>query len=263
MSIVGSRLEQTLGQHLSRQLHASLLQTVTGEVLENFTRDFSVLSTEYSPTPFSYLPGSRIANLRPTLEAGPFIIFKCRTLAFQWRACVCVCEGAPQIPDTCWRFSRSLPQTPRKGRGLEIQRGDCWNELHFPTLKDFMSPYNLVAPNKRCLIQQNIFLSVSLINENFKKHISERAMIVEKLIMNTEVINTSILDGAAVAERRTTLNRLPDFRMSESCRSMPLLGGFSRGSLVFSAHSFRRCSIPQLPTSALKTSLLRATQIIE
>ncbi|KAJ8873430.1 hypothetical protein PR048_024247 [Dryococelus australis] len=31
LTVVGSRLEQTLGQHLSRQLHASLLQTVTGE----------------------------------------------------------------------------------------------------------------------------------------------------------------------------------------------------------------------------------------
>ncbi|KAJ8871096.1 hypothetical protein PR048_027400 [Dryococelus australis] len=35
----------------------------------------------------------------------------------------------------------------------------------------------------------------------------------------------------------------PDFRTWESCRTMPLVGGFSRGSPVFPALSFRRCSI--------------------
>ncbi|KAJ8866140.1 hypothetical protein PR048_033664, partial [Dryococelus australis] len=35
----------------------------------------------------------------------------------------------------------------------------------------------------------------------------------------------------------------PDFRMWESCRTMPLVGGFSRGSPVSPALSFRRCSI--------------------
>ncbi|KAJ8870373.1 hypothetical protein PR048_029394 [Dryococelus australis] len=36
---------------------------------------------------------------------------------------------------------------------------------------------------------------------------------------------------------------LQDFRMWESCRTMPLFGGFSRGSPVFPALAFRRCSI--------------------
>ncbi|KAJ8876141.1 hypothetical protein PR048_024050 [Dryococelus australis] len=35
----------------------------------------------------------------------------------------------------------------------------------------------------------------------------------------------------------------PDFRMWESCRTMPLVGGFSRGSPVSPALSFRRCYI--------------------
>ncbi|KAJ8869005.1 hypothetical protein PR048_030551, partial [Dryococelus australis] len=35
----------------------------------------------------------------------------------------------------------------------------------------------------------------------------------------------------------------PDFRMSESCRTTPLVGGFSWGSPVSPAFSFRRCSI--------------------
>ncbi|KAJ8884325.1 hypothetical protein PR048_016182 [Dryococelus australis] len=36
---------------------------------------------------------------------------------------------------------------------------------------------------------------------------------------------------------------LPDFRKWESCRTMPLVGGFSRGSPVSPAISFRRCTI--------------------
>ncbi|KAJ8882030.1 hypothetical protein PR048_018518 [Dryococelus australis] len=57
----------------------------------------------------------------------------------------------------------------------------------------------------------------------------------------------------AVAERLarshpTKANRVqssagsPDFRMWESCWTMPLVGGFSRGFAVFPALSFRRCS---------------------
>ncbi|KAJ8873543.1 hypothetical protein PR048_024361 [Dryococelus australis] len=45
----------------------------------------------------------------------------------------------------------------------------------------------------------------------------------------------------------------PDFRMWESCRTMPLVGGFSPGSPVSYASSFRRRST--------STSLLRAAQI--
>ncbi|KAJ8867601.1 hypothetical protein PR048_031403 [Dryococelus australis] len=36
---------------------------------------------------------------------------------------------------------------------------------------------------------------------------------------------------------------LPDFRMRESYRTMPLVGGFSQGSPISSTLSFRRCSI--------------------
>ncbi|KAJ8885894.1 hypothetical protein PR048_012100 [Dryococelus australis] len=39
------------------------------------------------------------------------------------------------------------------------------------------------------------------------------------------------------------IGRAPDFRMWESCRTMPLVGSFSRGSPVSPASSFRRCSI--------------------
>ncbi|KAJ8877942.1 hypothetical protein PR048_022402, partial [Dryococelus australis] len=61
--------------------------------------------------------------------------------------------------------------------------------------------------------------------------------------------------GAAVAERlacspaakanrvQSLAGSLPDFRKRESCRTIPLVGGFSRGSPVSPALSFRRCSV--------------------
>ncbi|KAJ8874116.1 hypothetical protein PR048_024957 [Dryococelus australis] len=75
--------------------------------------------------------------------------------------------------------------------------------------------------------------------------------------------------GATVAERLarsppTKANRVqspdgsPDFRKSESCRTMPLVGGFSRGSPVSPPlHLGAAPYSLQSPTSALKTSLLK------
>ncbi|KAJ8867048.1 hypothetical protein PR048_032910 [Dryococelus australis] len=68
-----------------------------------------------------------------------------------------------------------------------------------------------------------------------------------------------ILEGATVAEQLarsppTKANRAqspagsPDFRQWESCRTMPLVGGFSRGTPVSPALSFRRRSIFSLIT---------------
>ncbi|KAJ8881384.1 hypothetical protein PR048_017865, partial [Dryococelus australis] len=56
---------------------------------------------------------------------------------------------------------------------------------------------------------------------------------------------------------------LPDFCKWESCRTMTLVGGLSRGSPVFPAFAFRcRFIITTFRNlSALKTSVLRATQI--
>ncbi|KAJ8897410.1 hypothetical protein PR048_002756 [Dryococelus australis] len=58
------------------------------------------------------------------------------------------------------------------------------------------------------------------------------------------------------------LGRLQDLHMREPCQTMPLVGGFSRGSPVFPALAFCRCSILFLISlsSALETSLLRAAQ---
>ncbi|KAJ8886292.1 hypothetical protein PR048_012502 [Dryococelus australis] len=67
------------------------------------------------------------------------------------------------------------------------------------------------------------------------------------------------------APRQTEFNtrlNTPYFRKWESCRTMPLVGGFSRGFPVSPATSFRRAPyLLQLTSSALKTSLLRAAQI--
>ncbi|KAJ8865875.1 hypothetical protein PR048_033398 [Dryococelus australis] len=51
--------------------------------------------------------------------------------------------------------------------------------------------------------------------------------------------------GAAGAERNLVQSQAgsPDFRKWESCRTMPLVGGFSRGFPVSPTPSFRRCSI--------------------
>ncbi|KAJ8866729.1 hypothetical protein PR048_032590 [Dryococelus australis] len=59
------------------------------------------------------------------------------------------------------------------------------------------------------------------------------------------------------------LRDTPDFRMWESCRTMPLVGGCSRGPPVPPALSFRHFSpySPRSLSSALKTSMLRAVQI--
>ncbi|KAJ8893158.1 hypothetical protein PR048_005741 [Dryococelus australis] len=88
-------------------------------------------------------------------------------------------------------------------------------------------------------------------------------------------INTAVpkIRRAAVAERLarsppTKANRVqfpsgsPDFLKCESCRTMPLFGGSSRGSPASPApHSGAARHSPQSPSSALETSLLRAAQI--
>ncbi|KAJ8869857.1 hypothetical protein PR048_028866 [Dryococelus australis] len=54
----------------------------------------------------------------------------------------------------------------------------------------------------------------------------------------------------------------PDLRKCESCRTMPLVGGFSRGLLQPPPfHSGAAPSSPQSFSSALKTSLLKAAEI--
>ncbi|KAJ8868759.1 hypothetical protein PR048_030299 [Dryococelus australis] len=54
----------------------------------------------------------------------------------------------------------------------------------------------------------------------------------------------------------------PDLRMWESYRTMPLVGGSSRGSPISPPFSSGTAPYsPQSPSSALRTSLLRATQI--
>ncbi|KAJ8866364.1 hypothetical protein PR048_032207 [Dryococelus australis] len=53
-----------------------------------------------------------------------------------------------------------------------------------------------------------------------------------------------------------------DFRIWESCQTMPLVFGLSRGSPLSPALSFRHCSILyKSPSSAPKTSMLKAVQI--
>ncbi|KAJ8878115.1 hypothetical protein PR048_022582 [Dryococelus australis] len=63
------------------------------------------------------------------------------------------------------------------------------------------------------------------------------------------------------AKRVQSPDGSPTFRKWESCRTMTLVGGFSRESPVSPAPSSRHRSNPPPPPYALKISLLRATQI--
>ncbi|KAJ8872899.1 hypothetical protein PR048_026515 [Dryococelus australis] len=94
------------------------------------------------------------------------------------------------------------------------------------------------------------------------------------LSSNTETNRTGVLAEVDIAVRTaavywldysppTLANRvqfpagsLPDFRMRQSCRMMPLVGGFSRRSPISLTLAFRCCSTHLTsPSSALKTSI--------
>ncbi|KAJ8870458.1 hypothetical protein PR048_029480 [Dryococelus australis] len=79
------------------------------------------------------------------------------------------------------------------------------------------------------------------------------------------VISAAILAGRSPpikANRVQSPAGSPDFRKWESCRTMPLVGGFSRGlPIPPPLHSGAAPQSLQSPSSALKTSLLRAVQI--
>ncbi|KAJ8866797.1 hypothetical protein PR048_032658 [Dryococelus australis] len=90
---------------------------------------------------------------------------------------------------------------------------------------------------------------------------------------SSQLTNYFVFKGAAVAERLARsppakANRVqypagsPDFRKWESWRTMPLVGGFSRGSPAPPPLHSGAAPYPlQSPSSALKTSLLRAAQV--
>ncbi|KAJ8875323.1 hypothetical protein PR048_023218 [Dryococelus australis] len=88
------------------------------------------------------------------------------------------------------------------------------------------------------------------------------------LRINSKTIRATVTERLACspptkANRvQSPLGPLPDFRIWESCRTMPLVGGVSRGSPVSPTLSFRRSYILTLISlSALKPSLLRAVKI--
>ncbi|KAJ8882951.1 hypothetical protein PR048_014790 [Dryococelus australis] len=63
-----------------------------------------------------------------------------------------------------------------------------------------------------------------------------------------EILHTSLLASLQGGPGSTPGGAHPDFRMWESCRTIPLVGRFSRGYSVYLVLSFRRCSIPTLIT---------------
>ncbi|KAJ8891231.1 hypothetical protein PR048_010746 [Dryococelus australis] len=61
--------------------------------------------------------------------------------------------------------------------------------------------------------------------------------------IHTRVPSTTCSPPTKANRAQSLAESLPDFRMWESCQTMPLVGGFSRGSPVSPALSFRRCTI--------------------
>ncbi|KAJ8891405.1 hypothetical protein PR048_010921 [Dryococelus australis] len=80
-----------------------------------------------------------------------------------------------------------------------------------------------------------------------------RGGVVDRLLASTKAIRVRFPAGS-----------LLDFRKWEPRRTMPLVGGFSRGSPVSLTPSHRTLlhSLPAPPSSALNTSLLRAAQTL-
>ncbi|KAJ8878394.1 hypothetical protein PR048_018972 [Dryococelus australis] len=94
-----------------------------------------------------------------------------------------------------------------------------------------------VRPSKG-MIASNVFIQTGVMKSTgFIRgyHSKPRTTVAERLYL----LASHQGDPGSIPGRVT-----PDFRMWESCRTMPLIGGFSRGSPVSSALSFRRFSIP-------------------
>ncbi|KAJ8896160.1 hypothetical protein PR048_001503 [Dryococelus australis] len=154
-----------------------------------------------------------------------------------------------------------------------------WNDvvLKVPEVKDS----NLTA-----LVEEpNVFSTCEVLNPRHRLVVVMLQKILPRFSFSFCPISTSLdsnvlcirameLTGASVAERLacsppTKANRvqspavsLPDFRMWESCGTMTLVGGFSRGPSVSLVLSFGVApfSLKSL-SSAFKTSLLRAAKI--
>ncbi|KAJ8881013.1 hypothetical protein PR048_017486 [Dryococelus australis] len=126
-----------------------------------------------------------------------------------------------------------------RGRGTVRAEGRCpgrLNVLHRPAL----AAPGINNRRARCTIHK----ALRLRNKNGRESVSHRQT------FPTKAIRVQSPAGS------------PDFRMWESCRTMPLVGGFSRGSLLSPPfHSAATPYSPQSPSSALKTSLLKAAQI--
>ncbi|KAJ8888449.1 hypothetical protein PR048_007939 [Dryococelus australis] len=123
----------------------------------------------------------------------------------------------------------------------EITPGECWDGSQtkamadsFPILAQSIFLCNLhlnggdeaaYLANTSCTRQQNGFTSQQKGN----------------LFQHTTSIQSR---RTGFDSRRSAPPPLPDLRAWESCRTMPLVGGFSRGSSVSPALAFRCCSIP-------------------
>ncbi|KAJ8898546.1 hypothetical protein PR048_003906 [Dryococelus australis] len=156
------------------------------------------------------------------------------------------------------REVNSYRQTARTGSSTQEVSLSSWERVgrnvfgmtstsQGPTHSLFCSPYGthsqLSSDDDNYLIQLSLFYGAASITTLGKILITSTSYIFDKH------------SKAQVAERLdcsppTKANRvqspavsLPDFGKWEYCQTMPLVGGFSRGSLVYPALAFHRCSI--------------------
>ncbi|KAJ8866651.1 hypothetical protein PR048_032512 [Dryococelus australis] len=177
-------------------------------------------------------------------------------------------------------------QPPR----LHFRTGSLWgvrgvrNRRHWPAFpgRSYLLECRRLQPQPRCVLVQTgadvgrpaVLTKLSPVGEFLLvaprrqlRRVCRRDFVSVARVGNTDA---RLLAGLAGGSPPIKANRvqspagsLPEFRKPESCRRYRCLAGFSRGSPVSPALSFRRCSILTLfhPHGDLKTSLLRAAQI--
>ncbi|KAJ8871245.1 hypothetical protein PR048_027551 [Dryococelus australis] len=171
--------------------------------------------------------------------------------------------------ETCFQTVTSAPSPTSEDLG-----DDAGNRTRFGLAQGECSSSRLLAKEVICQTgrpRRNFFdivYSFQLCGCRFGRQ--RAALRARKSLRSQHLdITFSVDSGATVVKWLDQTNpvkspagSLPDFRMWESCRTILLFGGFSLGSPVSPALSFRRYYIlSQSPSSTLKTLMLRATQI--
>ncbi|KAJ8891730.1 hypothetical protein PR048_004265 [Dryococelus australis] len=129
----------------------------------------------------------------------------------------------------CWEARTTAPSSRIRGRNRGIRDAI----LDFPYF-----PKNIPFPLKNC--------------PYFPSAPGGQAVVTDRLACSPPTKANRTLSPAGL---------LPDFREWESCRTLPLVGGFSRRSRVSASFHSSASPYNASPSSALKTAILRSAQI--